>query len=371
MPSDSIGHLARKPPEVITKQTLATLSHAVEAIAEEAGPDATVISLFQRGPYFSPMVARYERMAARGATIVVAYAGDGPTAAGVHHVAIAGDHPLAREWAAVLITPGVAAHVRGEDLVDFDPAGDDLESGRRFATTWGFDRLTAADHAEQLVEQLGAQLDSDMVGRLHAAISAARRAEASVPERSLAAAAGVLADRLDRTQRELTHAKTRLSVETQLATRDPLTGLFNREGLERWLGGVDVDGLPMPPMGVVLLDLDGFKQVNDTRGHPVGDKLLQGIAAALLSSTRVGDVAARWGGDEFIVLCPNAADGELRAIGDRLIGAVAAVAVDGASVTASAGIQTCTERPLPLGGADAALYAAKDAGGDQFILVTP
>ena len=134
-------------------------------------------------------------------------------------------------------------------------------------------------------------------------------------------------------------------------------------GLERWLGGLSTDGLAMPPMGVVLIDLDGFKHINDMLGHLAGDHLLQGIAATLLSSTRSGDIAARWGGDEFIVLCPHTADGELQAIAQRFLDAIAAVDVDGAHVTASAGIQTCTQRPLPLGQVDKALYTAKRAGG--------
>lgn len=123
------------------------------------------------------------------------------------------------------------------------------------------------------------------------------------------------------------------------------------------------------PAAVVLVDLDGFKHVNDTRGHPVGDRLLMGVATAILGATRPGDVAARWGGDEFIVLCPHTTDDELRSIGERLIDAIAAVDVDGASVTASIGIQTCSRRPLPLEGADGALYTAKRDGGGRFVIV--
>jgi len=356
--------------EVTTKRTLATLSHAVEEIAAAAGPDAIVISLFQRGPYFAPMVARYEQMAERGSTVIVAYAGDGPTAHGVHHVTLTDDDPLVAEWSIVLITSGVAAHVSAEDLIDFDPAAADLESGRRFSGTWGFDRHDATDHAERLIQQLEPALNTDLVGRIRDALRAAWLAPASVPERSLSAAAGVLADLLDRTQRELIATTARLASETELATRDPLTGLLNREGLERWLGGTDTEGLAMPPMGVVLIDLDGFKQINDTLGHLAGDRVLQGVAAALLSGTRPGDVAARWGGDEFIVLCPRSADGELRTIAQRLLDNIAEVQVDGRHITASAGIQTCSERPLPLGQADAALYAAKHAGGGHSVLST-
>ncbi|MFN7151732.1 MAG: diguanylate cyclase domain-containing protein [Microthrixaceae bacterium] len=76
------------------------------------------------------------------------------------------------------------------------------------------------------------------------------------------------------------------------------------------------------------------------------------------------------GGDEFIVLCPHAADGELHAIAQRLLDAIAAVDIDGAHVTASAGIQTCTQRPLPIDQADSALYSAKRAGGGRPVLAT-
>ena len=371
MPTDSTQRLESCLPEVITKRTLATLSHAVEAIAAAAGPDAIVISMFPRGPYFTPMVATYTRMVERGSTVVVAYAGDGPTVSGAHHVTLADDDPLVAEWAIVLVTSGVAAHVRGSDLIDFDPAAADLESGRRFSATFGFDRSVAADHAELLLEELSPSLDSTVVERISDAIRVARRSPMSVPERSLTAAASVLAHRLDRTERELAEASSRLAAETELATRDPLTGLLNREGLQRWLGGADTDGLPMPPMGVVLIDLDGFKQVNDTRGHVIGDRLLVGVAGAMLRSSRAGDVAARWGGDEFIVLCPHAEDAELRAIAQRVLDAIAEVDVDGVRITGSAGIQTCSTRPLPLEGADAALYSAKKAGGAGVMLAAP
>jgi diguanylate cyclase (GGDEF)-like protein len=123
----------------------------------------------------------------------------------------------------------------------------------------------------------------------------------------------------------------------------------------------------MPAMGLIMIDLDGFKQVNDERGHLTGDLLLQGVAATLLSATRPGDIVVRWGGDEFIVLCPGADDGELTILADRLLDAIASVEVDGVSARASAGLQTCSRRPLPLDRADSALYAAKAAGGGRSV----
>lgn len=358
-----------------TKRTLAGLSHAVEETAEAAAADATIIALFQYGAYFAPMQRRYERLAAGGANVIVGYSGGAPTSGApagtaVHHVEFGADNPLGSEWSVALITPTAGAYVRGLDLVDFDPRECDLESGRVFRATWGFDRLTAADHVERLLDGVAAQLDPTVVTSVRAAVTEARRSPVTLPERALGATAKVLADRLEAAQRELADTSAALAKETDLATRDPLTGLLNREGLERWLGGPTTDGLPIPAMGVILIDLDGFKSVNDTFGHLVGDRLLSEVAESLLAATRPEDVAARWGGDEFIVLCPRTTDEELELIADRLLAAIGAVEVDGAQVSASAGIKTCSRRPLPLDEADAALYAAKHAGGARATVAT-
>lgn len=91
-----------------------------------------------------------------------------------------------------------------------------------------------------------------------------------------------------------------------LALHDPLTDLYNRRALEAFLdkqsrathrrGG---------PLTLILMDLDRFKEVNDSHGHPVGDLLLQAVAQALVSTVRGSDVVARLGGDEFAVLLPD------------------------------------------------------------------
>ena len=278
--------------------------------------------------------------------------------------------PLARNWTIVLVAPTMAAHVRGTDLIDFDPTTEDLESGRQFSATWGFERHEALDHAIDLLDDLSEGLEPDVAARIRASIESAGREPETIAERSFGAAARVLVSRLEQNQRELSTLKAALAAETQQATREHLTGLLNREGLQRWLGGTHTDGLPMPPMGVVLIDLDGFKQINDTRGHLAGDLLLRGVAASLLEATRPGDVVARWGGDESVVLCPNAADRDLQVVARRLLDAIARVDAHGAAVTASAGIQTCSQRPLPLGDADSALYEAKSRGGGLAVAAT-
>ncbi|HET7809941.1 MAG TPA: diguanylate cyclase [Steroidobacteraceae bacterium] len=91
------------------------------------------------------------------------------------------------------------------------------------------------------------------------------------------------------------------------AIRDPLTGLFNRRFLEESMSfEVARAHRRHSSLGVLMLDMDRFKELNDNFGHLAGDSLLRAVAQALLSNIRAGDVACRFGGDEFIVLMPGA-----------------------------------------------------------------
>lgn len=103
-------------------------------------------------------------------------------------------------------------------------------------------------------------------------------------------------------QGELQVARNRLARAESQANQDPLTGLVNRRGLER----VYRERFRQSPATVVLFDLNRFKKINDTYGHAAGDAVLQEFARRLLASIRNSDVAARWGGDEFLALlaCP-------------------------------------------------------------------
>ena len=100
-------------------------------------------------------------------------------------------------------------------------------------------------------------------------------------------------------QAEVVTYQTRLEEAEQLASRDTVTGLFRRARVEAQIEQRIADGRQF---SVAMLDLDGFKQVNDRCGHAAGDDLLKQFSAELRSSVRSGDVVGRWGGDEFILV---------------------------------------------------------------------
>ncbi len=155
------------------------------------------------------------------------------------------------------------------------------------------------------------------------------------------------------------------------ARHDILTGLANRTGL---IDAVETklkiksghDGA----LALLFLDLDGFKTVNDTLGHAAGDKLLKIVAASLSRQLRAGDVAARIGGDEFVVLAEGMTPARAISLGEQLIAAVTRFYTIGDSMTASVGVSVgialapehgnCVEDLMAV--ADAALYEAKSNG---------
>ncbi|GAA2037126.1 hypothetical protein GCM10009756_32290 [Pseudokineococcus marinus] len=163
------------------------------------------------------------------------------------------------------------------------------------------------------------------------------------------------------------------------ARHDPLTGAPNRrvltERLAALVGGGARDGARV---GVVYLDLDGFKDVNDAEGHAVGDAVLREAARRLDAAVRPGDTVARLGGDEFVVVCPDlSAEADLAAVAQRVVDALGAPYAPPARrhrVTASAGTALAgpgEDAAALLARADAAMYAAKRAGGDRWSDGTP
>jgi len=150
-----------------------------------------------------------------------------------------------------------------------------------------------------------------------------------------------------------------------LAHRDALTGLPNRRRAQDLLGHhVGADG----ELTVVSLDLDRFKSVNDEHGHAAGDLVLHEVAVALQQAVPPGVTVARWGGEEFLILCPGLPPGEARELGERLRQAVAACPLPHRlRLTASVGL-TCRrhddDATSLLRRVDDLMYAAKTSGRD-------
>jgi diguanylate cyclase (GGDEF)-like protein len=156
------------------------------------------------------------------------------------------------------------------------------------------------------------------------------------------------------------------------ARLDALTGLLNRRALtERAAIEFARARREHTPTSVIQIDVDRFKALNDTFGHPVGDRVLQVIASALDSQTRPTDAVARVGGDEFAVLLPGTSAAEAREISDRLRAATEYdLDLVGIRAAISIGVATVDGPPVTSfeqlwAAADAAMYEAKRSGGDR------
>ena len=170
----------------------------------------------------------------------------------------------------------------------------------------------------------------------------------------------------------LTLAALRSSLHraNELARIDSLTGLANPRAFHEELAyHTDFARQHRDPLTVASIDLDNFKDVNDTRGHEAGDRALVGVAAVLRQRLRSVDLLARLGGDEFAVLLPRTGDAEaLRLLEDVRSGVQEAMIRESLPVTASIGVVTTRDRVQAsdlLRAADEALYEAKSAGRNR------
>lgn len=184
--------------------------------------------------------------------------------------------------------------------------------------------------------------------------------------------------------RQLSHANEALAAarETlarqaieleQLANTDRLTGLANRRRLE---GILDQELQRSRRYGdrvsILMLDLDHFKDINDRLGHPVGDQVLVAVSDLIQSECRLNDTAARWGGEEFLICCPETDATAARSVAERIRQCVEShrfEAID--QLTVSIGIATLTAEDSVetlIARADRALYAAKRQGRNRVVI---
>lgn len=163
--------------------------------------------------------------------------------------------------------------------------------------------------------------------------------------------------------------KSDIRTLSSYAYRDGLTGLLNRRGMEELLES-QTSALQVQPGAFVLLDLDGFKIVNDVHGHPAGDDVLRAFGKAFLEQVRASDAVARIGGDEFCVWLPGLTDTDSAL--QRLGEVVTALPTAATGVGISGGLawypRTGTRFQDLYHAADTALYRAKHEGGGGLVV---
>jgi diguanylate cyclase (GGDEF)-like protein len=158
------------------------------------------------------------------------------------------------------------------------------------------------------------------------------------------------------------------------ASTDSLTGLPNRRYFDEFCGLVARRRRADDAVGVLMIDIDRFKSVNDLHGHAVGDEVLRAVAGAITGAVREEDVPARVGGEEFAVLLRNPGPGVAIEVGERVRGAVERLDLRGLDidgVTVSVGVAVGSEPDQPIvdlvAQADTALYEAKRRGRDRVV----
>ncbi len=173
------------------------------------------------------------------------------------------------------------------------------------------------------------------------------------------------------------HARIRLEARLrEAAERDALTGAFNRRYLER-RGQAEVVRARRyrRALSVIVLDIDHFKRVNDTYGHPVGDEVIRTTVQVLVDGTRESDVVGRLGGEEFVLILPETDGASASLLAERLrlaiAGVMVATTVGPVRWTVSCGVETLGAADLTLDEllhrADRALYTAKANGRDRVV----
>lgn len=308
-----------------------------------------------------------------------------------------------RDFEVVEASGGLEALARIEaepfDIVLLDIMMPDMSGNEVLRTLRGrFDEtslpvimVTAKSQSEDVVESLGLGANDYItkpvdfavaVARINAQLERRKLANADRLARlSLEKASRRLDERLEKTEQQL-HEEAHLRSVSEdrlryLAYHDPLTNLMNRQGFRDSLYQV-LDQIPVTDREPVLLfiDLDGFKAVNDTYGHDVGDKLLAQFGKRLVEQLPAGAPAARLGGDEFaLVIEVESTEADLRALAENLVESMSApFVIDGkpirVGVSCGAAWARCFTGDLDglVKAADLAMYRAKSKGTGGVVL---
>lgn len=184
-----------------------------------------------------------------------------------------------------------------------------------------------------------------------------------------------------RMQLEIDELSSQVDGLVRQVGRDPLTGLLNHRAMhERLEREIDHARLMGAPLAIALIDVDNFKTINDQRGHQAGDRVLRVVASILTAACRASDVAARYAGDEFMLILPGLDEADAARVCERIVEEVRRVNHDlnlgmgrELAVTLSVGVAVTHRRGRSgkdlIALADAAMYDAKDGGKDRVVVV--
>jgi len=229
-----------------------------------------------------------------------------------------------------------------------------------FLQRWVLKPISELQHATEEIQHGNLAVDTPLVGEGEIA--------------ALAASFHHMVEVVRKTNHDLEiRVRERTEDLHRLTEIDPLTGLLNRRGMtDRFEKEVARQARQGGTMGLLLLDLDHFKHVNDTYGHAAGDIALCAVANILNSMRRGYDHAGRWGGEEFLVLLPECSKEDLLNIAERIRAAVSILRIETGTQTFSFTVSIGAHHPSTpqtldamLQQVDKALYAAKSAGRNR------
>ena len=185
----------------------------------------------------------------------------------------------------------------------------------------------------------------------------------------------ILTRRLRHANRMIEQRMTLFDNYRQFGSVDSLTGMHNRHWFDQMLGRLLTRcQLSGKPLSLIMADLDNFKEINDCFGHLAGDRAIHGVAQVIVSNCRPGLLAARYGGDEFVIILPEINTETAKVVAERLCHEVMAASIEDhhgntlpyltISIGLAEAVPGCCRDEL-IAAADAALFRAKDGGRNQ------
>lgn len=235
------------------------------------------------------------------------------------------------------------------------------------------------DSADSETSRFQQSLDGfgEVLGTSSDLAALAREVSSMAGETSRASRAiGQLLAQVRESQAEVARLSLELTRAKDQANTDPLTGLANRGAFDNALRRM-CERRGDAPLSLIMLDIDHFKRINDTYGHPFGDVVIRSVAAAIHGYARGRDVAARYGGEEFAVLMVDTSEQAAAEVAERIRDQIERSRIRDAegrvagAVTISAGVAQHLDREVPeglLGRSDRALYRSKAGGRNRVTL---